>query len=285
MPRSFVVVVGLVHVALGTACEPELEEPDCAALDALTVKPDWPPLFGQGRKDKPCKVALIDAGMERTGSTLLASLAASAIVQTGLTHVSLTEAFWRLDRHVNNRNLNWTLPDIPTETDVVLFKTHEYDSELANEVCEQSIVLLTNREPLETAMSLVHMFNREGKLSCDDIYGMLSQGEREHRCWLRKANFPIILGDVTRRKRKTVATIARILQQVVGSEDDDMSRYIHDYYKFDINHLKQDANPRIPGLHQSKKLEDLQMLAGTILPEGCRDYHRYRYCFPNHYNH
>ena len=81
--------------------------------------------------DKPhCDLAVIDAGMPRTGSTLLYELAADACtyVKKGAKHLRCVNAgYWRLDRHLNQAPGAWTLQRIPNGTNVVPVKSHEWE--------------------------------------------------------------------------------------------------------------------------------------------------------------
>ena len=93
------------------------------------------------------------------------------------------------------------------------------------------------------------MSNEDGKLSCDERYELHFDAERQHRCWLRNINHLMTIGDPVSEKREIVLTIAIVLQLIQGRDDDDGAGSIAtDKYEFVGDILKQEANPRIPGL-------------------------------------
>lgn len=298
------------------ACRPSFcksSHLNCSAIDELSQRPQFPrlfPLSNEGGDDDDdvlatneralasCKVAVIDAGLPRTGSTLLSLLVEDAMEQ--LTDVFgsgnyarrvVDLGYWRYDRH-REGSYSWSISDIPEGTDIVTVKSHEYDSELAR-LCERSLVLLTSREPMAMAVSMRHA----GWVNpnCDKIFSQILASEGRHRCWYRAANVPLVFEyeDVSRSKKAVVAAIASELAVALGIEDE--AKNIK--FSFGQNYRQKEANPGISGLRSSESEREaspsnldrgendkLQHDASEFLPEGCRNRTVWRKCFPVAWN-
>mmetsp|Transcript_7655 Transcript_7655/g.10651 ORF Transcript_7655/g.10651 Transcript_7655/m.10651 type:complete len:201 (+) Transcript_7655:101-703(+) len=146
--------------------------PKCDDVDAVTNTEGWGRYFDADIQKQPqCKLLIVNAGLPRTGSTLLGSLALHAIRRTlpatfTIRPKVIATRYWREDRHSHKAKASQTKQIFPDNIDIFMTKSHEFDSELAS-MCDRTLVLLTSRDPAAQAVSAANGFWSENGTSCD----------------------------------------------------------------------------------------------------------------------
>ena len=254
-----------------------------------------------GNVTKPnCELAVIDAGMPRTGSTLLSLLIDDAVKKVqeafGWRLKIQKGGYWRLNRHMQDPKKKYHL-NIPDGTDIVTIKSHEFDSELLT-LCKQNLIILTRREPAAMLASGIIAFSeafREGQASnCDFLAHSIFYSVRRHACWQAHAQFPLRVAYEDFRKNKAPATtaiateIATILDLGDGitsssssssSSSEDGGTHIS--FRFPADYRADEANS-IAHLKGSSSSSDDNALTNEIahlFPSECNDRFKWDACF------
>ena len=275
----------------GYECVPS-PMPNCSAVDMRFHE-----ATGERFERPPnCKLVVIVAGMPRTGSTLLIELVHDAVrqalSQSGLKVVNIS--YWRLDRHLGTKGgqaVNWRPTELPDDTDVIVTKTHEYDSEVLG-LCERNLVILSSREPAAQVTSVANAFLKtEDGRTCENFEWHLKKFEAQARCWQEAAHFPLKFAyeDFSVSKVTTTISIATVIETILGIDRVDPDKETVLEFRFPKGFAEAEANPGIPGLRKVQQTEEekqlqLQTNLADFLPEECRDIDFWRRCFPYIWN-
>mmetsp|Transcript_25749 Transcript_25749/g.79216 ORF Transcript_25749/g.79216 Transcript_25749/m.79216 type:complete len:231 (-) Transcript_25749:10-702(-) len=225
--------------------------------------------------------------MPRTGSTLLQELVVDAVALVGKSFRPLSFSngvYWRVDRHVRDRAKSWEV-DVPANTDIVLFKSHSWDSELAS-ICQRNLVLMTDRDPTAMIASKIKAFIKDNEFrsetACDDTYALLLRSYRMNYCWKTHAQYPFRVSyeHMKHSKAAVTAALATIIASLFDLVVEDPSEETVISYTFRRGFHEAEANPGIPGLVATVDYE--AALAQEIkdsLPPDCQDRHLWADCF------
>jgi len=278
--------------------KPNIYETNCTELDNVNEQADWGLFFAEHPR-YDCDLAIINAGMPRTGSTLLQELAVEAVSLLGKTFPSqrrlsfVNGEYWRFNRHLNNHSSDWSGPTVPEHTDIVYFKSHNWDSEL-HSICQRNLVLLTDRDPTAMIASLIKVRARlypdesKGGDACDWAYELLLKYRGMHFCWKEHAQVPFRVSYEHMRNSKVAvaAAIATLLASMF-----DFVTEVHDQpttisYTFPADYHAAEANPSLPGLTNLSKDAYNAAKAQEIrdsLPDACQDPQVWAHCFKSAY--
>lgn len=173
------------------------------------------PVLKPARYAPKCKLAIIAAGMPRTGSTLMFKVLKAVLSKLRIWKghgVQLKYWQWHLrDSAVPHRgpledaaagtecNMRWQLYnstkvqlDALNGKHIVLIKSHEFDRELLN-LCESSLVFTSVRDVADVAASKIHSgwVRKTPSMTNRDWMAVLAGGIKgdldEHQCWIRFA--------------------------------------------------------------------------------------------------
>lgn len=268
----------------------------CRAFDTSV------PATSEGVRNVTCRLAVINAGSPRAGSTLLQQIIDDAVVRVRLRFKRIeiiNAAYWRFDRHLLSnpryyeligkwwgpRNRSW-VPPRDEKVDVLVAKSHEFDSELAG-LCEQSLVVASSREPDRMAESAAAAgFFGGGPLACATVGSYLAGWEHAMRCWLAHSTHSLrfayrdLAAAPALAATQVFAELALILAPRQAGEMplSELAKAL----MVKKDYARHEANVRIPGAHKKKLQQQGPVVASGagLLPKQC-DAERLRACFPS----
>jgi hypothetical protein len=193
-----------------------------------------------------CRLAVIAAGAERTGSTLQTELAREILSAHGIVPTIFIWNFhlYELESGATIEHANQTLQQIRNATvginaeDVVIIKSHMFDSRLLH-YCHRQIVLTTSRDPIAVARSVKHA---GWATKPQDILPILLNALYAQRCWRPFSQYHQIYEEIN-------------LDQYTHDLDSIFSRVLRQtrlppriVSEIAMKYKAKEANPNVPGL-------------------------------------
>jgi len=196
-----------------------------------------------------------------------------------------------MDRHNFNHD-RWLL-NAPKKVkrdqlEVIQVKVHEWDSELNTELCDKTLVLLTEREVLPTLVSEVVAFNLDGNgtnVTCDGLRSGVVYNLQANFCWQTHAHSPLRFAyeEMNHGKVAVTATIATKVAGLLGLSFDDPASAVALPFDFPEGYHEAEANPNFAGLARSAADYDAELDAKIKqhFPPECSDRQVWDRCFRN----
>jgi len=201
-----------------------------------------------------CRLAVIAAGAERTGSTLQTELARELLTARGITPTVFIWNFhlYELESGATVEHANETLQQLKNVTadiqmdDILIIKTHKFDSRLL-QYCRNHIVLTTSRDPVAVARSVRHAgwANRP-----QDILPILLQALDSQRCWGPFSQYHQLYEEINLRQ------YAQHLDDIFSPALGESNLPPHVVSEIAIKYKAQEANPNVPGLKFNQTASD-----------------------------
>ena len=218
----------------------------CRELFPEMLEQQSPPFVTPTR----CRLLVIAAGMQRSGSTLQAVLAAKALEFLGVKEYSV--AYWNYFLH-NMANL--TRDDMLKHHDrqqrlirsmnndtnaIAIFKTHQYDPILLG-FCRNQLLLTTHRDLRHTVASIQNAAWASNEKEMADI---IDENVGNYECWKMHGPIDVEYGQFGMDQEKNGLIVLSSVAAALGMEH----RLNFTQWLEIVGHYKRnDANPSIPG--------------------------------------
>jgi len=210
---------------------------NCTAVDAAFHTEGYGPIYPNAHWHFPqgtCKLMVVFAGSVRSGSTVNQVLGWEAINQGLVGSTSLVNfEYWRNSRHLGKKDdtsikgilhqLKTTAQTIPKKdrknsnhnnssnnnnamVDIVLAKTHQYDTELLR-ICDNNLIITLTRDPVKLLSSAVgaRWISRKAT-TCDKLVERLDGVLQNYLCYVHAATNNNYKDNGTNSKSRTNTT-------------------------------------------------------------------------------